>query len=781
MLNRVPIPCPKCHQTVKIRTEYIGQRVQCNRCSHPFVVPRILPVACPECGLGASFRAEDLGRVIRCNRCDVVYEALPVTNDKVPSNQREAASMTGGPCEMHVPSMSNGLHSSMVDDHPEKADSGEDGRSQGLADFEAGRAEGAGPAPVLTTGGIESAGQCEQDWVDEVVRGNSVGPVPAIGESPSPAPLGPTVEDSEDDVGSNEELVEARTQLDRLRVEVDLFRSGACESERLAAECEGLKDQARERSRREDDLRVELEEIRTELERHKSEAAAVRDRAASSARLEEELRAAIEEVARLRADCRDARDAADTATREFEDLLAHSSTLQDGIYQALAEIEKDSTERLIHPREAEQLRARLGELESQMTEAVTARRAVEDEYARTLRAREHELATSREELRLLHAQMRDLAKLEAEEKQLKSLIARERPINDEVAAEVAAFVGAAAGFQGRREARPPVSRPGFAESVRLPGQPAARSTTPARPMGASDGIFALHSTGEISTPELDIALELIDVRAWLPQLMDLRGAQSPEAVPATPDPTIESDVATEPIADRGAPERPDSMAGPPSDVDQFQVESHRLRGEILGLISLGRKKDAEILSLRMVELSRAIAGELSPDFSTWMTVVGQLQAEQGDWAGARSTFDRKNAIFRDSYGELDPRYLNCLASSADALLACGDTVGAEILFQEAETLCRRVFDATHPFATAIRGRLDVLRRRRLDLGSVQIVTYARSRWITPTTKEPHVRNCPRRGSGVCRVGETHQNRDTSWWVSPTLQDSRIVSKSGFLA
>ena len=55
----------------------------------------------------------------------------------------------------------------------------------------------------------------------------------------------------------------------------------------------------------------------------------------------------------------------------------------------------------------------------------------------------------------------------------------------------------------------------------------------------------------------------------------------------------------------------------------------------------------------MVELSRAIAGELSPDFSTWMTVAGQLQAEQGDWAGARSTFDRKNAIFRDGFGELD--------------------------------------------------------------------------------------------------------------------------------
>ena len=63
---------------------------------------------------------------------------------------------------------------------------------------------------------------------------------------------------------------------------------------------------------------VELEEIRTGLEHHKSEAAAVRDRATSSAQLEEELRAAIEEVERAASRfSRDARDAADTATRKF--------------------------------------------------------------------------------------------------------------------------------------------------------------------------------------------------------------------------------------------------------------------------------------------------------------------------------------------------------------------------------------------------------------------------------------------------------------------------------
>jgi hypothetical protein len=723
MLSRVPIPCPECHQIVKIRTEYIGQRVQCNRCGHPFSVPRILRVACPQCGLSERFRSEDLGRVIRCNHCDAVYEALPTVDDKVPSNQQGTTSMTGAPCVRVGPSMRNDLHSSMVDHHhADKADSDDDGHSLRLADLEAGRDERAGSDAGLATGGLKSAGRGEPDWMDEVVQGGPAGPIPANGESPSPAPLGVTVEHSRDDAVSNGELVESRSQLDRLHVEVDLLRMGASESERLGAECKVLKDQARERSRREDELRVELEDIRSELERLKSEAATVQDRAALAERLEDELRAAVGEVARLRADCRNAQAAADAATREFEDLLAHSSTLQDGIYQALAEIEKDSTESLIHPREAERLRARLGELESQMAEAVTARRALEEDFTRTLRAREQELATSRQELRMLHAQMQDLAELQAEEKWLKSLLARERLDNDEVAAEVAAFVGSGAGPQGERQAGRPAPRLGHTEAARLRGEPGARSKTPASQTGTSDGRSTLHSSSDLSTSELDIALELIDLQDMLPQLMDLRGAQPPEAVPETPDPAIESDVATEPIADRSLPERPESAADLPIDVDRLKAEAHRLRAEILGLMSLGRKKDAELLSVRMVELSRAIAGKLSPDYSTWMTVVGQLQAEQGDWAGARSTFDRKNAIFRDEFGELDPRYLSCLADSADALLVCGDTVGAEILYQETETLCRRALDAGHPFAIAIRGRLDGLRGRGRDFGSVQILT-----------------------------------------------------------
>ena len=722
MLSRVPIPCPECHQTVKIRTEYIGLRVQCNRCSHSFAVPRILPVACPECGLSARFRTEDLGRVIRCNRCDAVYEALPCLDDQVLPNQRESASMTAEPCETHDPLMRNGLHSSMVDHLADKADSGEDGRSQGFADFEVRRDEEAGSDAVVATGAIASTGMGEPDRVGPVEQEEKVGPVSQTGESLPPAPLESTVEHFRDDVISDRILVEVRSQVNRVRDEVDLLRSSPTESERLSTECDVLEDQAKERSRREEEQRVELEEIRSELERLRSEAAAVRDRAASAEQLEDELRAAVEEVARLRADCRDARDAADTATREFEDLLAHSLTLQDGIYQALAEIEKDSTEPLIHPREAERLRARLGELESQMAEAVTTRKALEEDFARTLRAREHELAASREELRTLHAQMQELAKLEAEEKQLESLLAREHLDHDEVVAEVAAFVSSAAGLQGQREAGRPVPRLDLAEAARPRGKPAAKWKTPARQMGESHRSTPQRSSGDLPTSELDIALELIDLRTMLPQLMDLREAQPPGAVLQAPQPVIESDVVAEPIADHRTTERPESAAVPPIELDSLKAEFHRLREEILRLMSLGLKKDAEILSLRMVEISRAIGGEFSPDFSTWMTVVGQLQAEQRDWASARSTFDRKNAIFRDEFGELNPRYLSCLADSADALLACGDTVGAEILFQEAETLCRRALDVTHPFAIAIRKRLDGLRSPGLEFGAVQIVT-----------------------------------------------------------
>src|SRR5262249_16220418 len=155
-----------------------------------------------------------------------------------------------------------------------------------------------------------------------------------------------------------------------------------------------------------------------------------------------------------------------------------------------------------------------------------------------------------------------------------------------------------------------------------------------------------------------------------------------------------------PIAGRGTPEQTESAAGPPIAVDTRKFEANGLKAQIFEFISQGRKREAEVLSRRMVELIRAIGGELSPHFSTWMTVVGQLQAEQGDLAGARSTFDRKNAIYRDEFGERDPRYLACVAKSADALLACGDLIGARALFEEAEAGCPPTFSASHPFKIA---------------------------------------------------------------------------------
>src|SRR5262249_28812699 len=134
------------------------------------------------------------------------------------------------------------------------------------------------------------------------------------------------------------------------------------------------------------------------------------------------------------------------------------------------------------------------------------------------------------------------------------------------------------------------------------------------------------------------------------------------------------------------------------------------------------KKEAEILARRMVELTRAIAGDLSPDHSTWVTVVGQLQAEQGDWAGARATFDRKNAAFRDRFGERDPRHLISMADSADALIDCGDKDGARVLYEGAELLCRQAFDAAHPFAIAVRRKLDQIRGQGHDIWTVRTST-----------------------------------------------------------
>lgn len=187
--------------------------------------------------------------------------------------------------------------------------------------------------------------------------------------------------------------------------------------------------------------------------------------------------------------------------------------------------------------------------------------AVEEDYACMLQAREQELATAREQLRMLQAQMGDMADLEAEEKLLRTMLARERIDGDEVAAELADFMGPTIGLRGGREASRAAPGSGLAGPAQLRGEPTMRSNTPGRQISGPDCISAPHSSGDLSARDLDLALELMDFRVLLPQLMDLRGARPLESVTDTRDVPIGSDVATEPIADRTTPGRPGSEAG----------------------------------------------------------------------------------------------------------------------------------------------------------------------------------------------------------------------------
>ena len=123
----------------------------------------------------------------------------------------------------------------MVDDHPEKADSGEDDHSRGSPiRGGASRRGRSSPCPGDRRNrvGWPVRRVDEQDWVDEVVRETRSGRSRRSENRHPPPYSGPTVEDSEDEVGSNEELVEARTQLDRLFASKSTCSgSGACESE----------------------------------------------------------------------------------------------------------------------------------------------------------------------------------------------------------------------------------------------------------------------------------------------------------------------------------------------------------------------------------------------------------------------------------------------------------------------------------------------------------------------------------------------------------------------
>jgi hypothetical protein len=628
--------------------------------------------------------------VIRCNRCDALHE-VTACGDGGAAAGRAAAPSSGSRCEGSDPLGIESLHLAGI---------GPDGGD--TAHFDPGEAAGRTAVFEVNRGELP-------EW-DEAVWRDLVGPGGANGESFSHS-TGAAVEEPRDDGGSHAELEEARSELDRLRSELDSLSSEASRAERLAAECEVFKAQVDEKSRRQEELRIELEEARSELERLAAEAAALRDRAASADHLEDDLRGAREEVARLQAECGEARAAAATATREFADLLDHSATLQDGVYRALAEIETDPSETLIPPQETERLRARLVELEGQVAEAVAARRSVEDDLNRTLRAREWELEAVREELRKLRARMKELPALEAEEARLRTPLASGRVADDEITAEVAQRLGSVPGPRGRGAARriSPDRRPAGVVPPAI--EPAARRKAPANGPGGSESGSSLPASRDVDAARVDFALELLDIREFLPQQVDPGESRPAQPISETAAPAIEPGLAAGPVADREITRRPESAADPPVDLDALKAEALRLRARVLERISVGRKNEAEILARRMVELTRIIAGELSPDHSIWMKVVGQLQAEQGDWAAARASFDRKNAAFRHRFGERDPRYLSCVADSAEALLGSGDLEGARVLYEQAEGLCRQALDAAHPFAITVRRKLDQLREQ----------------------------------------------------------------------
>jgi hypothetical protein len=509
-------------------------------------------------------------------------------------------------------------------------------------------------------------------------------------------------------VGSDE----APSELDRLREEADSLRTMAAEAHRLRADCEALEEQARARADSEESLRAQLDEVRGELRRLESEAAVLREGAASAERLEGELQAAGAEVARLRADCHEARAAAAAATGEVESLLAHSSSVQEGFCRVLADIEAGPSERLIPPREADRLRGRLAELEGQVAEAMAARRAVEEEAARALQVRESELVTLRGELRAMRAQRQELAGLDREERPPRVVRVNGR-IDHEVQPGLAEFVSSSP----RRPGHPAVAglltgpgrvklAPGPRETVAIATAPASRREGPAC----------------ISAPEIDLALERIDLSEILPWREGAAVALPELPFVGGPDSSsIEPEVPAGPVGDPGSPDPTGTVAEPPIERASEAIRPQQ-KAEVLDLIARGRKKKAEILARRMVELIRNTAGELSADLSTWMTVVGQLQAEQGDLDGARSTFDRKNAIYRDAFGERHHRYLSCVANSAEALLACGDKVGARVLFEVARTGLDATLGTSHPLSIAMRQRLAGLSVPEADFWTSRVFT-----------------------------------------------------------
>jgi len=69
MVNRILVPCPQCHRTLKVRAEYFGNEVICKHCDHTFKPPELIVVPCPQCEASGTVAVGDLGQWVRCGQC----------------------------------------------------------------------------------------------------------------------------------------------------------------------------------------------------------------------------------------------------------------------------------------------------------------------------------------------------------------------------------------------------------------------------------------------------------------------------------------------------------------------------------------------------------------------------------------------------------------------------------------------------------------------------------------------------------------------------------------
>ncbi len=134
-----------------------------------------------------------------------------------------------------------------------------------------------------------------------------------------------------------------------------------------------------------------------------------------------------------------------------------------------------------------------------------------------------------EELRHLQGQLKEMAALEAEEARLRGLLKSEGfGADDEIAAEVAEHLGSVPALPVRGVARRPPPGLRAAESASPRSEPAAGARPTVHRSGPTFHGFHQPATEDVSAAGADLALEFIDLRDVLPQLMDLR-----ESPPAT--------------------------------------------------------------------------------------------------------------------------------------------------------------------------------------------------------------------------------------------------------